>query len=92
MKKAGRKPQIISGTEKTEYRRNGSEYFQKRSEQAWNFQKINHLTVNLINEYQRKETPVFDSFRGENRTIPAFRECNSYIIAHSTAKTPQSKV
>ena len=34
MKKTGRKPQIISGTEKTEYRRNGSEYFQKRLEQA----------------------------------------------------------
>nr|DAZ10473.1 MAG TPA: hypothetical protein [Caudoviricetes sp.] len=39
MKKTGRKPQIISGTEKTEYRRNGSEYFRKRLERAWNFQK-----------------------------------------------------
>lgn len=56
------------------------------------FPKINHLTVNLINEYQMGETPVFEGFRGENRAIPAFRECNIYIIAHSRAKTPQSKV
>lgn len=39
VKKTGRKPQIISGTEKTEYRRNGSEYFRKHLERAWNFQK-----------------------------------------------------
>ena len=39
VKKAGRKPQIISDTEKTEYRRNGSEYFRKHLERAWNFQK-----------------------------------------------------
>ena len=39
VKKTGRKPQIISDTEKTEYRRNGSEYFRKHLERAWNFQK-----------------------------------------------------